>query len=172
MSVAIPVSFAAPYRKARATDSADAAFAAKVATVTEPTGDGVIDLMAAGVGPTWLMLVPFGTTAADTTFDVRVTGWRAVDGLWVPTILLQFTATLGTAAGVAGKAVTASHLFADTVSDPAAGMGEKGVNCQPGSPANNTPAHYLLDARGCPKVEVLFNVAGGAVSANCLVAKV
>jgi hypothetical protein len=52
-------------------------------------------------------------------------------------------------------------------------MGAVGVNCQPSSPANNTPGHYLLDTRGCPKVEVLFDMTtGNPTNANCLVAEV
>jgi len=171
MSTAVPVSLSLPYKVARATDSADTSFPSRVPTVTEPSGDGVVDIQGSGVASTWLMLVPFGTDANNETFDVRVVGWRNVGTLWIPTILLQFSATLGNVVGVAGTDVLATHFLADTVSDPVAGMGSVGVNCQPSSPANDTPAHYLFDTRGCPKVEILFDLTGAA-AANCLVAKV
>lgn len=171
----IPSSFAGHYRKARATNATDSSFASRVATTTTPTNDGVVTLAAdAGrTAPTWLMIVPYGTGDADDAFDVRVVGWRMVGTLWVPTTLLEFTATLGTAVGVAGADVAATEKWADTVSDPATGKGSAGVDCQPTSPADNTVAHYLVDTRGCPKVEFLFDMTTGApTDANCLVAEV
>lgn len=173
MPAAIPTSFSLPLYKAKATNATDTSFASKVPTTTEPTNDGVVDLAGQGEAPTWLMLIPYGTGDADDAFDMRLLGWRKVATLWVPTILLQFTATLGTAVGVAGAAVVATEMFADTVSDPATGMGSVGANCQPSSPANNTVAHYLVDTRGCPKVEFCFDATtGNPTGMNCLWAKV
>ncbi len=177
MSTAIPVSFSLPYQKARATDATDTSFASKVPTTTEPTSDGVVELAKTSLAPTWLMLIPYATAGDNDTADVRVIGWRRVTAsavtLWVPTILLQFSATFSTAVGVAGSPVLATQRFADTLSDPATGMGAIGVNCQPSSPANNTPGHYLFDARGCQKVEVLLDAtAAGTTGMNALIAQV
>jgi hypothetical protein len=170
MSAAIPVSFSLGYRAARATNSTDASFASKVPTVTEPAGAGVLALAKRSLAPTWLMLVPFGVTN-NQTFDLRVVGWRHLGSLWLPTILLQFSVTLGNVNGVAGSVPADTDFVADTVSDPATGMGAKGVDCQPTSPANDTPASYMMDTRGCEKVEILFDMTG-ATSGNCLVAEV
>lgn len=160
-------------QSARATNSTDGSFPSRVPTTTAPTSnDGVVTLPN---DSTWLTLVPYGTDTADQTFDVRVIGWRKYGNandtsgtLYVPMILLQFTATLGTATGVASSNVTNTNLFADTLSNPVAGMGTIGVNCQPTSPANNTVAHYVVDATGCQYVEICFDM-GTAASGNCLV---
>lgn len=158
---------------ARVTNSTDATFPSRIPTTTAPTSnDGVVSLPR---DPTWVSLIPYGVGATNTTFDVRVIGWRkygAINSttgtLYTPRILLQFTATLGTAAGVAGSNVDETNLFADTLSDPVTGMGAIGVNCQPTSPANDTVAHYYMDAQGCQFIEVLFDMTG-ASSGNCLV---
>jgi hypothetical protein len=170
----VPMSFAWEFAKVRATNATDTSFASRVATTTTPADDGVVSIADVGsTAPTWVCLVPYGSGGDGDTFDVRVVGWRKVSTLWVPTILLQFTATMSTAVGVASAAVTNSERFADTVGDPATGMGSVGVNCQPTSPANNTPAHYLVDTRGCAKFEVLFDAtAAGTTGMNCLWARV
>lgn len=171
----IPSSFGGGLAKALAANATDTSFASRVPTTTEPTGDGVVGLRSHPdqVVPTWLLLVPYGTGDANDAFDVRVVGWRRVGTLWVPTTLLEFTATLGTAVGVAGADVADTEKFADTVSDPATGKGSVGVDCQPTSPADNTVAHYLVDTRGCPKVEFLFDATtGDPTGANLLYAQV
>jgi hypothetical protein len=172
-----PSSIGNHYERACPTaDSTSASFPTRIPTTTEPTGDGVIDLLAAAGGtrvvPTWLDIVPYGTTTADQTFKVRVVGWRKVGTLWVPTTLLEFTATLGTATGVSGATLGTTYLFADTVGDPATGKGAIGVDCQPTSPADNTVASYMVDTRGSAKVEILFDRNSSAASCNALVAQV
>jgi len=168
-----PGSQATDWQKARVTNSTANSFAARVSTTTVPADDGVVDIRAGGsTTPTWLMLVPYGVATSNDTFDVRVIGWRKVSTLWVPTILVQFSAIIGAATGVAGAAVLDTELFADTLSDPPAGMGSVGVNCQPSSPANDTVAHYLVDTRGCEKIEILFDRTGTPpTSVNCLLAQ-
>jgi len=141
-----------PLVRARATSVTASGFVAPVATKTRPAGAGVVDL--SSTPPGWLRVVPFGTGSATQTFDVRVIGWTLVSSLWVPVILCQFTATLSTFVGVSGSDVTAGENFCDTVSAPAANLGSSGVDCQPKSPQNNTPAHYLIDAIGCSVFEV------------------
>jgi hypothetical protein len=163
------------FARVRATNSTATSFTAPTATTTEPTADGVVSVPGRTggrrVGPSNVLLMPFGTGSDNTTFDVRVIGWRLAGGsLWVPKILCQFTATLSAFVGVSGSdQVSNSERVADTVSDPVTGTGVVGTTCQPGSPANDTPADYLVDARGVQKLEVQFDLTG-ATAANCLYA--
>lgn len=149
-------------------------FTAPAAALAKPSGTGVIDMVPAP--PAWVRVVPFGTGAADSQYDMRVTGWSLAGGtggvgsLWVPVILCQFTVTLSAAVGVATSTlVLDTDRFADTVSDPAANLGSKGVDCQPHSPQNNTPAHYLIDPLGSTVISIDVNVTAGATGANALV---
>lgn len=155
-----------PFQRARAVNSTDAAFAALASTTTKPSGAGVIDF--SGDPPAWVKLIPFGTGANNDQFDVRVVGWSLIGSLWVPHILLQFTATLSTSVGVAGAEVTDSERFADTVSRPEPNFGEAGVDCQPHSPQNDTPGFYVIDAGGCIVFRIDFDLAGVTTGANAL----
>jgi hypothetical protein len=155
-----------PLRRAWTTNDTSSAFAAPAPTNTKPSGDGVIDL--AAVPPLWVRVLPFGEGANDTTFDQRLVGWSLVGVTWVPVILCQYSVTLSTAVGVAGGDVLATERFADAVSDPATNLGTTGVDCQPKSPQNNTPAHYLIDAVGCTVFKI-ENDMTGATSGNALV---
>lgn len=153
-------------QKAHATNSTATSFTAPAATNTKPSGAGVIDF--AGAPPAWLVVVPFGAGADNTTFDLRVVGWSLVGTTWVPRILCQFSCTLCAAVGVASGDVTASERFADTLSDPATNLGAKGVTCQPYSPQNDTPGQYLVDACGCTVFRIDVDLTG-ATSGNALV---
>lgn len=155
-----------PIHRIRATNSTDSAFTAPVATTTQPSGEGVLDYTVAP--PAWLAVYPFGTGSDGNQFDVRVIGWRLVDTLWIPAILVQFTATLSTFVGLAGADVLDTERFADTVSAPAANLGNADVNCVAYSPQNNTPGLYVLDAIGCTVFRVDF-ARSTASAANALV---
>lgn len=147
MSRAYIGSIGAPLQRAHATNSTATVFTAPEATTTKPSGAGVLDF--GGNPPVWMRVLPFGTGADNSAFDLRLVGWSLVNSLWVPTILLQFTATLSTFVGISGGDVTDLERFADTLSDPVSGMGTSGVTCHKCSPANNTPAFYLVDGMGC-----------------------
>jgi len=137
----------APLQRAHTANSTATSFTAPAATATKPSGAGVLDFCSNP--PSWLKLLLFGTGNDNDTFDARLIGWSIINSLWVPTILLQCSATLSAFVGVSGGDVTDSERFADTLSDPVSGMGSAGVDCQKHSPANDTPAFYLLDACGC-----------------------
>lgn len=156
----------APLRRAATTNLTTTSFSALAATATKPTADGVVDLTAAP--PAWLKLVPFGAGSDNTTFDARLWGWSLVSSLWVPTILVQFSATLSAAVGVSGGDVTDTDRFADTVGDPTANFGEAGVTCQPYSPQNDTPGSMILDACGCTLFQLQIDLTG-ATSGNALI---
>lgn len=156
----------AKYSKARTADETEASFASKVATITEPTGTGLISIPQTGNYTRGnFMIVPYGEGADNATLSVRVVGWRQISTLWVPTILGEVAATLSTSVGVAETEVVATERFADTLTLT---TGTTGIDNQVFSPANNTPAHFMVDTKGCPKVEVLFS-CGTATAANALV---
>ena len=147
-----------------AANSTAASFASKIITATEPTGDGIVDVILSGTveGPANVLIVPFGRDAANETFDFRVIGWHWIDtsgdDLWMPTTLLEATATLGTGTGVAGHAVLSdSELIADTI-DVTGGLGARDKY----SPANNTIAWVSCDLMGAQKLEISGDLTGAA----------
>ncbi len=118
-----------------------------------------------GFGSSLLKVIPYGVGLDDQTFDFRVIAWNEVSGLYIPTTLTQASATLSTAVGVAGAVVTNSERFADTI---VASLGNAGVDVNVISPANNTPAHLVIDLKGCELVEIIFDMTS-ATSGNALV---
>lgn len=157
------------YRRVRAVNSTDSSFPSLVPTLTKPSGAGVVLPPTLHWSPRWAKLVPFGTDADNETFDFRLVSWNAIGNLWVPTILFQATATLSGSVGVAGADVAATERFADTIASVAAGKGVANVDYILGSPADDTPAHVLVMAKGAQLVEVQFDL-GTAAGANALLA--
>lgn len=149
-------------------------FTQPAATLTKPSGTGVVDFTA--LPPSFLRVMPFGTGANNSQFDMQVIGWSLAGGtggtgsLWVPMVLCQFTVTLSQSVGVATSTlVLDTDRFGDTLSDPAANLGTKGTDCFVHTPANDSPAHYLIDAEGCTIFSVAVNVTAGATAGNALV---
>ena len=161
----VPESPGTNFVRARPTSSTAASLPALAPTTTKPSGNGVIDK--SSHAPAWVRVVPFGTGSSGQTVTVRVTGWTIVSTLWVPVILCEFTATLSTCVGVAGSDVTNSENFADTVSAPITNFGDAGVDCQPKSPQNATPPHYIIDACGCSVFQI-DTALGTATAGNAL----
>ena len=160
------------WRKARPANSTDAALAARPATTADPAGPGVLKLLAGGAGgwvPTHAVVVPYGAGADNSTFTLRLIGWRCVGATWLPTPLWAGTCTLSQFAGLAGGDVLDTERVADAI---ATTLGTDGVTCQPVSPGDNTPAHVLVDLKGCEVVEALFALGGSATAANALLAGV
>ncbi len=178
MSSAVPSSTAAPFQKVRATNSTQTgSYATRADTTTEPAaGDNIIQVGVVGIGPTWVELIFFGTTSADTTFKFRIYGVRrlalATSGSYTFVPIFEGVATLGTKTGVANGTVVATELYADTVTAAATSYGVVNVSYRLISPADNTVARLLLDTDGFEKVVVDFDRDGSAVSANALIAQV
>jgi hypothetical protein len=175
-----------PYQKARATNSGATSFASKVATITEPSGDGVIQLAHGPNGhvPCHALLLPYGTGDANDVFDFDVWGWRRLGSgtpgntIWIPSRIAGFTATLGTHTGVAGAPVVATELFADTLTIRAT-VGEATITADVTregthvvySPADNTSAWAKICLYGFEKIEVIFDMTtGDPTGGNCLIA--
>lgn len=151
------------FRKALATNSTATAFVAKLPTATMPSGTGVFDLGLSATGQ--IVILPYGTTTNDTTFDVRLWGWSQVEGLdlWVPDPILHLSCILGTSAGTA---IGASVLMCDTIA-VTKGPADNGPWRMVSSPADNTLAVISCQLRGSQLLEFDFDLTG-AVSANCL----
>lgn len=165
--------FCGKLKKVQSSNSTDASFDALVSTTTEPTGDGVIDLVdLGGYQHNNAKFIPFGTDANNETFKMRISGWRPLEisgstTLWVPTLLCEVTVTLSsTQAGVAGAGVVATEYFADTLTltYPAT----DGISTQVVSPANDLPGHVVIDCKGCAKLRVDFDRNSSAASCNAL----
>lgn len=151
--------------RVRAT-SATGSFPSKVPTATQPSGDGVVGDPIVQGAPQYIQVIPFGDGADDSTFDLRVIGWKVSDlGLWVPTILAQAACTLSTAVGVNTYEATASQRFADTISLTQV---RADVDSKLSSPTGNLVASFQVETRGCAFIEVTFNL-GTATGANALV---
>lgn len=155
-------------QRALATSATDLTFTAKVQTITEPVNDGVINTGFGGAtSQNILKVFPFGSTAADTTFDLRVIGWhRTPKGLWVPAALFECTCTLSTAAGVGSYEVASTDLVVDTIVAASAYTSVSSIEVV--SPANNTQAYFVLDFKGFQKLEFIFDMTG-ATSGNVLI---
>lgn len=171
MEDAVNVTRSNNYQKALATNSTDASFPTCAATITAPAL--AITLGTSGPGghsvPSTMCVVPYGVGADNTTFKIRVIGWRLMSSLYVPTILAQYTCTNSTSVGVAGQSVVATERFVDTLTADA--MNPSG-GVEAVSTANNTPAHFIFDTKGCPLIEFAFDMNSSATSANALVAPV
>lgn len=160
------------FRRFWATSPTTNGFPARPATTTAPTGDGVVDLATGRTElPRKLLLAPFGAGADDTTFSLRVTGWRKTVGsataLWVPVTLVELACTLSTAVGVAGADVVATDRFADTITVT---KGNANVDTVILSIEGNLVAHAVIDVKGSSKAELTITTGGSATSGNALYA--
>lgn len=162
------------YNRARTT-SQTGAFPSRIPTLTEPTGDGVILVGEGSFVARQVVFVPFGAGADNSTFDVRLIGWKqvVVQGsqtgatIWVPVVLAQFAVTLSALVGVASGALINTDRFGDTMTLTAP-YATEGVDAITRSPANDvSPAHAMVDLKGCRKLEFTFNL-GTATNANAV----
>lgn len=121
--------------RALTTSSTATAFTAQIPTTTEPSGTGKFDLtdyMINGRMPTHIRVFPFGTDAANETFDFRIWGWNASeDGVYIPTLLIDVSAILG---DIDAAAIATNTKMADTLT----------VN---DGPADNGPWRSVVDAQ-------------------------
>lgn len=121
----------------------------------------------------------FGTGSDDNTFLARILGWRHIvqrntdwvkeTAIWIPVPLVELTCTLSTFTGVAGGLLGTTQRFADTLALVGT-TGNDDVSIDIVSPANNTPAHIVVDLKGFQKCEVIFDRNSSASSCNGLCA--
>lgn len=154
--------------KARSSNDTSGSFGSRAATTTAPTvgSSGVISPgQLNGAVARTLKLVFYGAGSDNDTFDARLYGVAYANGLYVYVPLLQVSCTLSAAVGVASATVTNSERFADTIATPALGQG--GIDVVVTSPANDTPAHLLVDVQGFSYLALDFDMTG-ATSGNAL----
>lgn len=116
------------WKKAWAVNANTAAFAAKIPTITEPTNDGVVNLVGSGLAiPRRMLCCFFGLGADNDAASVRIIGWKKIGQdqpqsipLWIPLIVGEFTLIFSTITGVAGAPVLNTERFADTIAPVAA----------------------------------------------------
>lgn len=149
-------------------NSTATSFASKVATATAPTdgATGVRELSrTTGIVANNIMLMPFGTDAANETFKMRVIGWSKTESLYIPCILYEFTCTLGSATGVANHKPVNTDLFADTIT---LDSGNADVDATILSTADDTMCYAICDLKGFSLVEIIFNRNSSSASCNTL----
>ena len=141
--------------------NADGAALAAAPTATDPLGTGVVNATRYNLAKVCF----FGTDAADETATAYVYQWTHAGGdLWVPNTQAKVTLALGTATGVAGKTVTNTERFADTISFV---DGDESVKIS--SIESNDVATLLFDLEGCSRWQISFDL-GTMASANFLYA--
>lgn len=162
------------FARTHTTNATDSAFPSRVPTVTEPAGDGILDIckLPSGLVANAALLVPYGVASDNHTFDMRVIGWRRVPmrgsqsallPLWVPCPLYQLAWTHGGIVGVANSTVLATERFCDTVTKTWGP--DSGITLY--SNAADLIAGVLVDFLGHQKLEVTFDLGSGT-SLNCL----
>lgn len=167
-----------PFRKVRATN-----FSGGFQTVRQqkavPSFDGLLKAFCppateyGAVVGNWLLLRPFGTDAADETFDMRVYGWRAAvadDGAhsYEFQLLAQFACTLGSAQGAAECLIGSSDFEVDTITLTHGASADVQI-VSPGGDLRG--AWCAVDMRGCVWPQVDFDTGASAASANALWAR-
>lgn len=170
-------------RRALATNANTSSFASKVPTIAEPTNDGVLNLTADGLFVAKkIKLWPIGLGSNNDAFSMRVLGWHVclLDGsknLWFPTPIGEFACTIsGTAIGVAGSAVLATEMFADTITPVATKIRDRVIgagtavnsNYEIESPTDDTIAHIIMPIMGFQKLEFQFDQTTNTPTMNVL----
>lgn len=154
--------FSNEWNKALVANATDSSYASRINTITEPTGVGVFN--ASGEN---LQLLPFGTGADNSTFNMRVVGLKALRSggsvLWLPEIICDLAVILSASVGVAGADIVAAERFADSIALTS------GIAVLPLVPAD-TNARAILDISEYQKYEILFDLVT-ATAANCLVSR-
>ena len=140
------------WSKMRPANSTDASYPARIPTVTQPTGTGVISPSTNSI----IRMLFFGAGSDGQLFDAQVIGWNKVADVWVPTTLATIRCTLGTLTGVTGQLLSNTDRLCKTTSL---------VSGDATSQVGNGQAS--VDLRGSQLVEVIFN-RDNATSSNAL----
>lgn len=183
MSTAVLQTISSDFNKVRSVNQTSNGYVAKIPTATEPAGDAATatgasiqemrGVVFAGSGvQNAVILMPYGTGSNNSTFSMRVYGWRPIGlntpttALWIPALLCEVACTMtSTGPGIAGKIIVATELFVDTITIT---YGNANVSVEAVSPANDLPAHIVVDLKGFPKFEATFTTGGSATDCNAL----
>ncbi len=147
---------------------------------TANTTRGIIDLAgnegkSNGVSvPNRIKAMFYGVGTDTQTILARFYAWHLLmeetleTAMWIPSLLCEILATLtSTQPGVAGCLIGATELFADTITIT---YGNSLTSVEAVSPANDLPAHIILDVKGAQILEPVLCI-GTATSANALISQ-
>lgn len=155
-----------PFQKLFSSNQSGSSITKPSPTITEPSGNGIYELLPAGLQQTVGALFAFygtRTSADNETMTARISAWRKIGSLWIPTPLLLLAITQGTSVGVASQDVVATEYFADTITATTAFTSAYEII----SPVDDTIALVKVDPCGAQKLQV--QVAKGTnATANCL----
>ncbi len=172
-------SIARAVRRWLATNQSATSFASKVPTITEPTGDGILDLRP--FVQKRMKLWPLLLGSDNDVASFRIIGWHSVllEGsktLWFPSAIAEFVCTGSAAVGIAGAAVLNTERFADTIT-PVAKMTRDAViaagtainsDYEILSPTADLIAHIIMPIAGYEKLELTSDETTGTPSINAL----
>lgn len=178
-----------PGKRVLAANANTSSFASKVPTTTEPTNDGVLDLLAGGSGiivPRFLKLWPIGLSSDDDAFSVRVLGWTRIGSgpnagtLWYPTVLCELACIMGSTTGVAGSPVLNTEFFCDTITVVTQGVlaGTDNAlattigNIEITSPGANLIAYAVIPTLAFEKLEFQFDQTTNTPTMNVIVSAI
>jgi hypothetical protein len=174
-------SIARVVRRWLAANQSATSFASKIPTITEPTGDGILDLRP--FPQPWVKLWPILLGAENDMASLRIIGWHSAildtyKTLWFPSVIGEFACTAGTAVGIAGAAVLNTERFADTITPVAARTRDEviaagtAIGSKYGilSPTNDLIAHVIMPIAGFEKLELTSDETTGTPAINALYA--
>lgn len=170
-----------PLQKFLAVNSNDSAFAALADTLTEPSGDGVLDLsvMGGGESPCHILLYPYGLGADNDAFTMRLVGWTRIrpaiaDGRfqWTPTVIAALGCIVSGDVGVAGGIVGATERYADTITVVTEGTitsdVTRGGTLTLTAPGTDVRAHVVVPIEGFEKLSLKFDQTTNTPTMNAL----
>lgn len=171
------------WSRTNATNYSANGYPTRIATITKPSGDGVVAMGDGGsYAPKHLLLLPYGVGSATNTFGIRILCWAPTAlgiglPLWIPEELATYAITVGSGTGVAGADLTTTSLFATTitctggptfVTAGAAPICPDWFQISPGSNANGL---ICIESLGFPLLEVIFTTGASITSCNSLYRK-
>jgi hypothetical protein len=158
------------------TNATDTSFSDPVVTTTEPVTNGVGTWVGEIERHNSIAIMPYGTDAANETFDFRLWAWAEMRDLydassvpvWIPTLICTCTCTLSTLTGVAAAALLNTEFLADTITSVSPSPSRSQHLLSPGTTTGNiSGAIYVGDVFGFQKAELRVDLTGAA-SANFL----
>jgi hypothetical protein len=170
------------FKRARAVNTATSGYTAPlgVLSAAQLAAQGGVVVAGPGGNPAApnARVVFYGVGADGNTATCRLIGYAPIalptgptvgakngDAHFLATVLWEGNLTFSTLTGQAGMPVLNTENFVDTI---ATTVGTDGTDVWVVSPANNTPAHLIVDLKGSTHVQVELAV-GSATSVNALV---
>ncbi len=150
-----------------------------VPTATEPAGsgsditDGVLNAGLAGQeSPNRVFVMPYAAGGPTRSFSMRLWAWDHVGTdprflVWIPSLLAEFSCTLGAQNGIPNGLISDSEYFCDTLALTAGSLGFAGDLVSPG---NGLIAYALVELKGCRKFQFDFQApdSNGDIAMNVL----